>query len=312
MILANMQNLLIIGFFMSAYAVVANDSIQTLGTFISSNKQRKWYHLWLWFGGIMVTTATVGWFLNDGDLSWGRLSKIPYPETFKYKFILAPICLLILTRVGVPVSTTLFTLTTFASTPTIMKMVKKSVTGYVVASVVAFVIWTLVAKNVKKNKSWWNNVPPIWGKLQIVSTSFLWITWLMHDTANECVFLPRQLSVSMLLMYLSTSFFLLGFIFYIRGGKIQEVVQRKSDVINLKQVTIIDFVYGSLLFMFKVVNPIPMSTTWLFVGMLAGREIAMTQVLKKKQRESFVGVGWDFLRLVIGLIISVGVAIYLP
>ena len=268
--------------------------------------------MWIWFGGILAITATIGWYLNGGDLSWGRLSKIPYPETFKYKFLLAPICLLILTRVGIPVSTTLFTLTTFASTPTIMKMVKKSVTGYVVASVVAFIIWTLVARSVKKNEKWWNNVPPFWGKLQIVSTSFLWITWLMHDTANECVFLPRQLSLSMLLLYLGTSISLLGFIFYIKGGKIQEVVQRKSDVINLKQVTIIDFVYGLLLFMFKVINPIPMSTTWLFVGMLAGREIAMTQVLKKKQREGFVGVGWDFLRLVVGLIISVGVAICLP
>ena len=307
-----MEQLLLIGFFMAAYAVVANDSIQTLGTFISSNKQRQWYHLWLWFGGIMVATATVGWFLNDGDLSWGRLSHIPYPETFSYKFLLAPVCLLILTRVGVPVSTTLFTQTTFASTPTIMKMVKKSVTGYVVASVAPFLIWTLVAKHVKKNREWWNNVPPMWGKLQIVSTSFLWITWLMHDTANECVFLPRQISVPLLLLYLVTSFSLLGLIFYLKGGKIQEVVQRKSEVINLKQVTIIDFVYGTLLFIFKVINPIPMSTTWLFVGMLAGREIAMTQTLKKKQRESFVGVGWDFVRLVIGLVISIGVAIYLP
>jgi hypothetical protein len=139
-------------------------------------------------------------------LSWGRLSQIPYPETFRYKFLLAPVCLLILTRVGVPVSTTLFTLTTFASTPTIMKMVKKSVTGYVVASVVAFLIWTLVANHVKKHPQWWNNVPPFWGKLQIVSTSFLWITWLMHDTANECVFLPRQISVPLLLLYLVNSF----------------------------------------------------------------------------------------------------------
>ena len=297
---------------MAAYAVVANDSIQTLGTFISSNKQRQWWHLWLWFGGIMVITATIGWFMNDGDLSWGRLTHIPYPEIFRYKYLIAPVCLLVLTKVGVPVSTTLFTLTTFASTPTIMKMVKKSVTGYVVASVVAFVIWMLVARNVKRNKEWWSNVPPIWGKLQILSTSFLWVNWLMHDSANHSVFLPRDISVSLLLLYLGTSFSLLGLIFYLGGGKIQEVVQRKSDVINLKQVTLIDFVYGILLFIFKVVNPIPMSTTWLFVGMLAGREIAMTQTLKKKQRESFVGVGWDFLRLVIGLILSVGVAIYLP
>ncbi len=307
-----METLLLIGFFMSAYAVVANDSIQTLGTFISSNKQRQWWHLWLWFGGIMVVTATVGWFINGGDLSWGRLEKIPYPEEFKYKFLLAPVCLLVLTRLGVPVSTTLFTLTTFASAPTIMKMVKKSVTGYVVASIGAYLVWTMVARHVKKNPDWWNKVPPFWGKLQIVSTSFLWITWLMHDTANECVFLPRDISVNLLLLYLSTTFTLLGVIFYLKGGKIQQVVQRKSETINLKQVTLIDFFYGTLLFIFKVINPIPMSTTWLFVGMLAGREIAMTQTLKKKQREGFVGVGWDFLRLVIGLVISVGVAVYLP
>ena len=307
-----MESFLLIGFFMSAYAVVANDSIQTLGTFISSNKQRLWYHLWLWFGGIMVVTATVGWFLNDGDLSWGRLSHIPYPETFRYKYLIAPVCLLLLTKIGVPVSTTLFTLTTFASTPTIMKMVKKSVTGYVIASVVAFIIWTLVANHTKKNQVWWSRVTPIWGKLQILSTSFLWVTWLMHDTANECVFLPRNINITWLLIYLITTFSLLGVIFYLKGGKIQQVVQTKSHVINLKQVTIIDFVYGILLFIFKIINPIPMSTTWLFVGMLAGREIAMTQTLKKKQREGFVGVGWDFVRLVVGLIISVGVAIYLP
>ena len=260
----------------------------------------------------MVVTATVGWFINGGDLSWGRLEKIPYPEEFKYKFLLAPVCLLVLTRLGVPVSTTLFTLTTFASAPTIMKMVKKSVTGYVIASIGAYLLWTIVARHVKKNPHWWNHVPPFWSKLQLVSTSFLWITWLMHDTANECVFLPRDISVNMLLLYLGTTFFLLGLIFYLKGGKIQQVVQRKSEVINLKQVTIIDFFYGVLLLIFKVINPIPMSTTWLFVGMLAGREIAMTQTLKKKQRESFVGVGWDFLRLVIGLVISVGVAVYLP
>ena len=119
-----METFLLLGFFMSAYSVVANDSIQTLGTFISSNKNKSWYQLWIWFGGIMIATATIGWFLNGGDLSWGRLSTIPYPDKFKYKFLLAPICLLILTRIGVPVSTTLFTLTTFASTPTVMKMVK--------------------------------------------------------------------------------------------------------------------------------------------------------------------------------------------
>ena len=105
----------IIGFGLAGWSVIGNDSIQTLGTFISSNKQRSWYQLWLWFGGLMVVTATVGWFLNGGDLSWGRLSHIPYPVEFRYKYILAPICLLVLTKVGVPVSTTLFNLTSGVS-----------------------------------------------------------------------------------------------------------------------------------------------------------------------------------------------------
>ncbi|MBT4108909.1 MAG: hypothetical protein HOE34_02130, partial [Pelagibacterales bacterium] len=38
----------IIGFLLAAYSVVANDSVQTLGTFIASNSQRfKWYYLWM-------------------------------------------------------------------------------------------------------------------------------------------------------------------------------------------------------------------------------------------------------------------------
>ena len=32
-------------FFLAAYSAIANDSIQTIGTFIASNKDRKWYYL---------------------------------------------------------------------------------------------------------------------------------------------------------------------------------------------------------------------------------------------------------------------------
>ena len=34
-----------LGFFFAAYATVANDSIQSLGTFIESNKNKKWWIL---------------------------------------------------------------------------------------------------------------------------------------------------------------------------------------------------------------------------------------------------------------------------
>ena len=40
------------GFLFAAYAAVANDSIQTLGTFIASNQDKKMVVLWLFIGGI--------------------------------------------------------------------------------------------------------------------------------------------------------------------------------------------------------------------------------------------------------------------
>ena len=37
-----------VGFLFAAYSVVANDSVQTLGTWIASNSQKfKWYWLWV-------------------------------------------------------------------------------------------------------------------------------------------------------------------------------------------------------------------------------------------------------------------------
>ena len=35
------------GFLFAAYAAIANDSIQTIGTFIASNQDKKWWVLWI-------------------------------------------------------------------------------------------------------------------------------------------------------------------------------------------------------------------------------------------------------------------------
>ena len=44
------------GFLFAAYAAVANDSIQTLGTFIASNQDKKWWVLWMIIGGVFLAT----------------------------------------------------------------------------------------------------------------------------------------------------------------------------------------------------------------------------------------------------------------
>ena len=80
------------GFILAAYSAVSNDSIQTIGTFIASNADRKWYVLWLYIGTIFLVTVLVGWIKNDGDVSYGRLQALepdgslsyPQPDTFNF------------------------------------------------------------------------------------------------------------------------------------------------------------------------------------------------------------------------------------
>ena len=71
----------IIGFALAGYSVIANDSIQTLGTFIASKqKWFKWYTLASAASFVLILAITWGWYSNNGDISYGRLTQIPYQE----------------------------------------------------------------------------------------------------------------------------------------------------------------------------------------------------------------------------------------
>jgi hypothetical protein len=109
----------------------------------------------------------------------------------------------------------------------------------------------------------------------------------------------------MLLLVLGMLSAALFFIFWKSGGKIQNIVLEKTGTSYIRSATIIDFVYATILFIFKEVSNIPMSTTWVFIGLLAGRELAIMHKLNKKQLKSvFPLVGKDFAKVTFGLIIS--------
>ena len=140
------------GFMLAGYSAIANDSIQTIGTFIASNHHRKWWVLWLFIGAVFVLTILDslfiwegGGFVWTGDVSHDRLASKGFaqaPETFKYLQLAAPIFLLILTRLRVPVSTSFLILTCFATDPEgITSMLIKSLSGYGVAFAVAILVW---------------------------------------------------------------------------------------------------------------------------------------------------------------------------
>ena len=298
-----------IGFSLAAYSVIANDSVQTLGTFIASNiKIFKWYWLWLATSLVLIGTITYGWYVHDGDISYGRLAKIPYQE-IQWYHAAAPLILVLLTRVGIPVSTTFLVLSTFATTVVLEKMLIKSVIGYGVAAITAYVLWLGISRilNEKYDKVKKEHRIP-WRTLQWLSTGFLWFSWLSHDMANIAVFLPRQLSIELLIGVIGILCAGLAYIFYSSGGKIQAIVLEKSGTRFMRSATIIDFVYALILVYFKQMNSIPMSTTWVFVGLLTGRELAIATTYRASYNFGYVFplIGKDFMKMMIGLGVSVG------
>lgn len=301
---------MLVGFLFAAYAVIANDSVQTLGTWIASNNEKfHWRTMWAAASAVLLYTLWYGWYMNGGDISYGRLNKIPFQE-IQWYHAMAPALLLALTRIGVPVSTSFLVLSAFASTFVLEKMLMKSMMGYAVAAVAAYVIWIVVSRILDEAKPVKEEHKKYWRVGQWVTTGFLWFTWLSHDMANIAVFLPREIPVD--LMVLVSLIFVGGLYYMFRegGGKIQNIVLEKHNTRYVRSATIIDAVYWLILWFFKELNDIPMSTTWVFVGLLCGRELAMATVTgKHKFKTVFPLVTRDFFKMMIGLGASVGVVL---
>ncbi len=303
-----------LGFTLAAYSVVGNDTIQTLGTFLSSNERKKWWVLWLFAGGILSITLIYGYATHGGDVSYGRLEKYPMPNPFAWYYILPPIILMLLTRTGIPVSTS-FLILTFFNQKNLNDMVIKSISGYAVAFTASLILYAIISKTLEKKfieNPITDKQNKIWTTLQWCSTGFLWSQWLIQDFANIYVYLPRQLALWQLILSLAIILGMLAFIIAKKGGAIQSIVKSKTNTVDIRSATLIDFTYGIILFYFKELNNVPMSTTWVFIGILAGREIALNFMLRKKEgrRNMFKNLGMDLIKVLAGLIVSI-ILVYL-
>lgn len=437
-----------LGFLFAAYAVVGNDALQTLGTFINSNSKLHWFWLFLFAGSILVATFTYGWVVNGGDPSWGRLAnttKYPWPEGgIQWYHTLPPLALLIITRFGIPVSTSFMVLTVFASVGGMTSMLSKSLMGYGLAFIVGLLVYLVLSRNLEKyfktndvnHKAPWGLATimglliaaaiyvlpemimscdpgtltdakdikscnkalgkiasykasglsiillgvlvdlvalaahekhtnklmdagiatvtgaiiwyfmsrlgvPMWAAigaglamaafifwvaerfaagngiywvlLQWITTGYLWGVWLIQDFANIFVFLPRQISAFESFVAMGAILLLLAYTFWNKGGPVQKILQAKTAVTDIRSATIIDFIYASLLFFFKEVSAIPMSTTFVFLGLIAGREYGFA--LMDKSLSFFKACKLslsDLSKAFIGLVISIDMAVGLP
>ncbi|WP_345786111.1 hypothetical protein [Rubellicoccus peritrichatus] len=342
---------MVLGFALAAYSIVANDSIQTLGTFLSSNAKRPWWILWIWISGIMIVTVSWGWIANGGDPAFGRLAAkaIAFPTdyggTFTWVFILPPLALVILTRFGIPVSTSLLILTAFKGLVAVQQgnssgeaislfanMMEKSFVGYLIAFVLGLIIFWLVTGNLEKRfKETANDGVrhPAWTVFQWLSTGFLWSMWLIQDLANVFVYLPRELHVTGLILSLGGMTILQGILIRGRGGKIQKIVTSKTNTLDVRSATFIDLLYGLVLLFFKVdyipklfaamglevpwPAKMPMSTTWVFLGLLAGREIGLTLKMHINNKKTVAKlVLSDAGKAFLGSMVAIALAMILP
>ncbi|MEM6963935.1 MAG: hypothetical protein AAF573_04150 [Bacteroidota bacterium] len=316
-----MDNTLIImwvGFILASYSVIGNDVIQTLGTFLSSTEKRPWWVLWIFAGTILTCTLLYSWYEYGGDVSYQRLvgdppdysidnPKYALPDPFDWYYVLPPLVLMFVTRWGIPVSTS-FLILTFFKPKGLDGMLVKSVSGYLVAFAAAIVVYILITRLLEK-KFIESPIRPqeknIWTVLQWGSTGFLWTQWLAQDFANIYVYLPRKLDFSYLVISLVILLAMLGYIFYVRGGAIQKIVKSKTNTTDIRSATIIDLIYGIVLYFFKELNNVPMSTTWVFIGLLAGREIAIRWRLDGRlQMFEIKGILSDLGKVFFGLVIS--------
>ena len=302
-----------LGCALAGYSAVANDSIQTIGTFIASNRGKPWWLLWLFIGGIFSATVIYSWSVYDGDVTYQRLASKGFettPESFGFLQVAAPLFLMILTRLRMPVSTTFLLLSSFTtSTKGVTSVLAKSLSGYVVAFVCAIVVWTLVSGVLSRFQR--QGPPhPWWTVAQWVTSGALWSVWIQQDAANIAVYLPRQLDVAELAVFVGVVVVGLGVLFKIGGDRIQQVVDEKSSVQDLRSATVINFVYAVILYIFKIQSKVPMSTTWVFIGLLGGRELAMAfrGASGGTVKEAAKLMGRDLLYTTIGLIVSLIIA----
>jgi len=158
-----------------------------------------------------------------------------------------------------------------------------------------------------------------WTVTQWLATGFLWSQWLTQDLVNILVYLgdPAEVALWKFLFALTVLVGMLGYIFYQRGGEIQKIVRVKTNTADIRSATFIDLFYGLVLLTFKfdtfgIGAKVPMSTTWVFLGMLAGREVALRLRLNElDSTKVWPMVLGDLGKATLGLVISVLLVVFL-
>lgn len=325
------------GFLLAGAAVIGNDALQTLGTFLAANRGRIPRPLQaLYLCALLCAVLLLGWSRGGGEPSWGRLASFPLPERFLWVDLLPPLAVLALTRLGAPVSTTFLLLTAFqpANLPALLRQSLLGYGGGLLGGVLVYgLVLGLMPWRLERLEGEQEGVPSgpaegpaegppqAWGwlALQGLAAGWLWSQWLIQDLANVYVYLPRQLAARPMGLSLAALCGAVCLLLARGGGAIQQRLTNKSQMDDPRSAALLTGLYGLILACFAAVSRRPLSTTWVFLGLLAGRELALQLRWRQRGQEpersvaAVAGVlGGDIARAALGLAVSVAVALAMP
>ena len=343
---AGLSPLQLLGFVLASWAVIGNDSLQTLGPFLQANRGRtpRWLQA-LFLCALLCAVLLIGWWRNGGDPSWGRLESYPAPHLFGWAELLPPLAVLLLTQAGVPVSTSFLVLTAFAPA-NLPALLGRSLLGYGLALATGLLLygacslWSRSRAMPPVDASAAPQRPPSAAAspehpgrtlpadaavaqtdghltslalaLQWLAAGWLWSQWLIQDLANLFIYLPRRLGGGALAFALALLCTGVCLLLAENGGAIQRIVRRKSGLERPAASATLSLIYGLILALLALWGREPLSTTWVFLGLLAGRELALT--LEPRARplaELALDLGRDLALAGLGLAISLAVALAL-
>ncbi|MCS5698947.1 hypothetical protein NZK32_07815 [Cyanobium sp. FGCU-52] len=318
--------LAIAAFVLAGYAVIGNDALQTLGPFLAANRGRTPRLLqFAWLAVLLAAVLLLGWWWGEGDPAWGRLQTFSPLTDLRWVDLLPSLSVLLLTQWGAPVSTSFLVLTA-VDPASVQPLLRHSLAGYGLGLAVGLLAWGALLWRLEGTPA--DQPPegadgdspsaastptegalPLWLALQWITTGWLWSQWLVQDLANIYVYLPRRLGPGAMAGSLAVLLVGLALLMAENGGAIQQRLDSKTNSGDPRPAALLAGIYGLVLFAMGRISAYPLSTTWAFLGLLAGRELALLRLGSRDLRSAAGSLAEDLLRAALGLGISLAVAL---
>ena len=320
--------LAIAAFVLAGYAVIGNDALQTLGPFLAANRGRAPRLLqFCWLAALLAAVLLLGWWWGEGDPAWGRLQTFAPMIDLRWIDLLPSLSVLLLTQWGAPVSTS-FLLLTAVDPASVQPLLRHSLAGYGLGLAVGLLAWGVLLWRLERSPAdpstegiaAENPAAPaaagpgqssltFWLVVQWLTTGWLWSQWLMQDLANIYIYLPRRLGPGAMAGSLAVLLVGLALLMAENGGAIQQRLISKTNSGDPRSAALLAGIYGLVLFVMDRISSYPLSTTWAFLGLLAGRELALLRLGQRAWRSAADSLAEDLLRAALGLGISLAVAL---